>query len=120
MNSTDFEALAREVFETRGIVADPADLSRLYEVFRAGYATGVARTLTGGRMLIPAPVANVGDPVVVETVRGRKPGFVVALRYENRGGEFAWTYDFVTDRPGRVGPIQRYLKGEELSKVEGR
>ena len=69
---------------------------------------------------IPAPVADLGEQVLVLNYRKRPPrweeGVVKALKYENRWGEFSWHYEVWVIRGRARKPLRLYVDNEGIQK----
>lgn len=74
-------------------------------------------------MRIPNPVARHNERVCVWNYRKKygdwEFGYIECLRYENRFGDFAWTYDVVLDRRSPSGnPIRLYVGAGDIRAIK--
>ena len=73
---------------------------------------------------IPAPVANLDDPVSVENYRKRPPvwerGTVVRMSYKAALKRFYWSYEVRLNREApKGGPLFLYVGDESLRTLKG-
>jgi len=72
-------------------------------------------------LVIPAPVANRMDKVLVLNYRNNKwePGIITCLEYKNAWGSFSWGYDVVTVRHTKSGyGIKLYVGDEDIEELK--